>query len=913
MAAATPAPFSRLQLAAALLEYDNDATNPDAPGNRSAHESAIFANFRRGRRKAPRKNDYLSVALPSDAGSLGGRESAMSGRRSLHMMRNPFGATDESGYYDDDEDELDEEQEELQVDLSSWGLDAFMSKAAQEAKTTKRRSRTATLPNPHAHPVGAPLRSPTFAPETANRTTRSMSVGNLEQMTSEIEAGRRKSMGAIADTEPVTFQRARSASHSLVPFPTTSVRSPSPPLAADDPAFTSKFDPRLSGYDADQRDRRMSVASMTSRYMNADDNPFALRPPTAMSKFDPKAATHARTMSNASMGTRAMLDDASVMTGGDRRYSTMELLRPKILVMPSPLQTPSGAAPPTPGQTREGFETASDPPLPPGARAARRTSTAYLEGPPSTSNFFTPNPRNNLTLSQLTFRNTLLVGGQRDVTYSDIDDRLPRAMEDGEQVQQTMPLMEDEFTPMPTVPSEDPLRPGRPAGKLFGKSLIDDLENRKSAMRSRQRVFTGDARPSMMARDSAQRRSTLIDLQGQTDAQGRPLLQHTNSQQGINRLGSLNSKPLLNFDDEANGLLPPPGPNGRTPNSRSVFGVDTLWEREMAKLKEIEAKEKAEEDARLVIEAEAEAARERKRAKKKRKDGSVVGGLSPLPSPRPDSASVSDLGQPESRIASAPPVLPAISPGLRRPPPGKDDDSDSDDSGRDGPSQLPQKARDGWVSSDEEGAGPTRKPGTGPRYPNRAPKAPAQDDDSEEDLPLAATIDRAAQRATQLQVPGADSDEERPLSDILRRTKLSLPSINFDRRSQSNVDDEEDDQPLGLRASRVAPSFTSPSSHGHGDDDDMPLAFHPEQQRRSQFNMMAQMQQHQQQQQQQQQMMMQAQFTNSMFFSSPAMPMMGSGFFGPQMMMQSPPIAPLHDEAKFKQVDNWRQNIVVED
>ena len=52
---------------------------------------------------------------------------------------------------------------------------------------------------------------------------------------------------------------------------------------------------------------------------------------------------------------------------------------------------------------------------------------------PIASNSFTPNPRNSLTLSQLTFRNTLLVDGQRDVAYADIDTRLKRATEDGEQ------------------------------------------------------------------------------------------------------------------------------------------------------------------------------------------------------------------------------------------------------------------------------------------------------------------------------------------------------------------------------------------------------------------------------------------------------------------------------------------------
>lgn len=92
----------------------------------------------------------------------------------------------------------------------------------------------------------------------------------------------------------------------------------------------------------------------------------------------------------------------------------------------------------------------------------------------------------NLSLSQLTFRNNLTVGGQRDIAYNDIDGEIPRALEEGEQVQlaPTTPTMEVEMA-LP-IPAEDP-GPRRPAGKLYGKSLIDDLESRKAQMKSKQR------------------------------------------------------------------------------------------------------------------------------------------------------------------------------------------------------------------------------------------------------------------------------------------------------------------------------------------------------------------------------------------------------------------------------------------
>ncbi|KAJ7179150.1 hypothetical protein C8R46DRAFT_1211750 [Mycena filopes] len=928
---ASPAPFSRLQLAAALLEYDNDPSNPDAP-YRSANESAIFANFRRAQSRAQitaRKSDYLGVALPSETGSLGGRESALSGRRSrgsLNILRNPFGA-DESGDYEDEEgDEEEGEGEELEVDLSSWGLDAFIPKD-KEAKAAKRRSRTATLPNPH--PVLSVRGPQTYAGDAPpRRTARSMSVGNLDHLTNDVQDNRRKSFGSPLDLEQVeaiSFQRTRATSqplpppspppHQSIPFPTGSVRSPSPQTRPDDfrsSVFTSRFDPKsqfessgsmdprsvLRGEDdEDEGPRRRTMSNGSMNLLVDDNNPFALRPPSTMSRFDPKAAAHARTMSNASMGSRMMLDDASVMTGQgrDRRYSTLELLRPKILVMPSPLQSTSGPVAPTPSsQTRDGFLSSADPPLPPGARSTRRSSSFAGMDPssaPTASNLFTPNPRMNLTLSQLTFRNTLLVGGQRDVTYTDIDGDIPRAHEDGVQVQQMVPETEIEEIPQIIAPSEDQSKPNRPAGKLFGKSLIDDLESRKAVMRTKQRVFTGDARPSMMAR--TQRQSTLIDpalLPARPDSQVRPLTQNLGSfdsqgsQQALGRRNSLNAKPLLNFDDEDKLLRP--GPVGRLPsNSRSVFGVDTLWERELGKLKEIEAQEKIEEDLQRAKEAEEDARESKKRGRKaKRKDKSKAMDHSPVAA-IPDAMSTTESVAIEPRIASSPPVLPAIPQALRRPPP-VNDDSDSDDSDRAGPSNPRDRAApDGWASSDDEG-NPTRTTGTGPRLVKKAVR-PTEDEDSEEDLPLAATIDRVAQRATQLQISAPDSDEEQP---------LSAPD-----------GDEDDDQPLGLRASRVAPSFSS--VHG-GEDDDMPLAYHPEQQRRSQYHMMAaQVQAQQQQQMAQQQMMMQAQMHNSMFFSP--QPMMAPGYFGPHMMQ--PPAAPAHDEAKYGLVDRWRRDVAIED
>ncbi|KIK65271.1 hypothetical protein GYMLUDRAFT_239822 [Collybiopsis luxurians FD-317 M1] len=115
----------------------------------------------------------------------------------------------------------------------------------------------------------------------------------------------------------------------------------------------------------------------------AEDNPFALAPPSQGSKFDskaaahaytmsnvymgsqllPKIAAHACTMSNRSMGSQMLFDNnsASTMTGRapphENHYSTtLELLRPKVLVMPSPLQSANAPSPPPKG--RDGYHSA---------------------------------------------------------------------------------------------------------------------------------------------------------------------------------------------------------------------------------------------------------------------------------------------------------------------------------------------------------------------------------------------------------------------------------------------------------------------------------------------------------------------------------------------------------------------------
>ena len=524
-----------------LPEYDNDPDNPDAP-YRSAHESAIFAHLRRHLplNKSRRGTDYLGVQVPSEVGS--DPPNRRKSRASIDALHNPFGDAE-------DEDESANE-DGVEVDLRSWGLDAFMDKNKANGKG-KAKAKSEILPNPH---VSGPVRTAhSVAGDTPHsRKMRSMSVGALNDFgvggafldpdSGPDSLGRVRS---LADPDQFqspypSLQRRRASTHALietlpvqpplhsVPFPSVSVSgrsSPGPeeilrpgsrssrldlqtahartqsdaskallngipddenanPFAVQPPSpdRASRFDPKAG------RGRTMSngsMGTMTSKNMLADDNVFSVRPPSPSrsSRFDPKV--HGRALSVNSMGTRMLLEnDVDAESRRDRPLSTLELLRPKILVMPSPLQsTVPGQSSQSAMKPHSSFQLSPDDPLPPVARSPGLSV-------PIASNSFTPNPRASLSLSQLAFRNTLVVGGQRDIAYSDIDRHFPRALKDGEQAHFEMEEEESPVpssVPLPPVPPSMELEVRRPAGKLYGRNLIDNLEQRKLEMKQRAR------------------------------------------------------------------------------------------------------------------------------------------------------------------------------------------------------------------------------------------------------------------------------------------------------------------------------------------------------------------------------------------------------------------------------------------
>ncbi|EKM59170.1 uncharacterized protein PHACADRAFT_181164 [Phanerochaete carnosa HHB-10118-sp] len=1013
------AAFSRLQLAKALIEYDNENLPFDL--HKNAEQSAVFMSLRRNlpshvaaQSQARRSTDYLSVPLPSegvDASSAGSRMSVA--RRSLASLRNPFGrdSTFEGALED-----------EVEVDLSSWGLDSLVGEdAKKKGKEVKRQvsDGKTILPNPHE-----PLQlqnTPGRRRPPAN--ARTMSMGNIPLIGTGLQdqldnfgvggafldaksslpstsalSSRRHSVGNPLDfaevqiTDPVLHRR-RASGHALIDsIPVT------PPLhAIPFPQDAGDFP------DADVEEAGLAYDDEPESDSAAQDT-FAIPPPPPerASRFDPKMLNtqRQRVVSTASLGTQmyspspdsgsprpeSVLSGRPPQPGRDRPYSRLELMRPKVLIMPSPLQQSVPTSTQPAQQAREGFEFTTDgPPLPAEARTFGR-SNASLLSPSHTDDGFTPNPRATMTLSQLTFRSALMVDGQRDVAFKDIEDKLQWATQEGEQA--PIDIHNDSTPGLPTMEitdadaDADAPRGKRAPGKLYGKSLIDDLEARKAEMKGKQRVFTGDQRPSMMARTPMQRSSTLIDPES---LKQRPkTLMHLDSSQstpgigpsGLSRRDSAHAKTLINFEE---GI--PGAPRGTFPAAdsrgggmsatRSVFGVDTIWERELAKLREIEAQEKAEEEERQKH-GEVDDGKKTKGKGKRRGKGKEGEASGIDPSPSVLSPSTSQVQDSPNTAASPETPLSAQKRIARRAPPppvdGEDDEEEDSDSSSVAGRPFGGPKTDGWHSgSDEERrpqearlvGQPRRTTGSGPRFVDNLPprfRALQQqqqlelgdDESSEEDLPLVATIGRAAQRATRtdftgLQVRAEDSsDEERPLSQLLDKTKQRLPSPTQSRgtslfapigntlgdalkaRGSGNGEngEDEDDKPLGLRASRLFPtSSQSQSAAGGGDEDDeRPLALHPEQIRRSQFFASAA-------QQQQQQMMMtmqaqaaaaaQMQMQQSMMFGAPSI--MSAPFYGPPMgppMMMSPQLPstppPMHDTAKLNRVDKWRHDVAVE-
>lgn len=294
--------------------------------------------------------------------------------------------------------------------------------------------------------------------------------------------------------------------------------------------------------------------------------------------------------------------------------------------------------------------------------------------------------------------------------------------------------------------------------------------------------------------------------------------------------------PLLQFD--GNETSPEVRPRPGMPNSRSVYGVDALWEKEMAKLKIIQA----EEEARRV-ERERKAAELAEKEKKKKgwlgkdKKGkgkakerdSVISPQSQSQDLSPNKQSPMELERRESgygggisplknKLGDLPPTL-RYSPEKATIPIS----SPPEDVARRPASRA---GLDGWASEDEEDINARRRR----KGKAKAAPPPAPASDSEDDIPLSRMIPPPSQiHINQPRSNESDSEDEVPLSriaapravsatstpmiklnsDVIGSLGLSVPilppSISpkpptiVPTDSIPPIEDDEDDRPLGLR------------------------------------------------------------------------------------------------------------------
>ncbi|KDQ20512.1 hypothetical protein BOTBODRAFT_61642 [Botryobasidium botryosum FD-172 SS1] len=1018
------ASFSRLQLAAALLEYDNDPDDPTKPF-RSAQESAIFAPTRRNTTLNPheiknyndiapphlrRTTDYLGVQLPSEGKSVSGGGSGSGGARQREERRQSVHTLGAPQTEPDDTTTADTLTKEM--DLAAWGIDILGRKDDEKVENrpgparlrapsevapahfpqlpnphspTSPRSMISYLPNPfseHGHDT-VPFPSqdepkPEERPRPRRHSDFALGSHLVEEEAEFVPPKRTLTVRRHSYANPLDFvdlppptpgSLLRPKSVILpsisVPFPASG--SPGEeegnPFKLPPSKFTSRFDPK-----AQRHSRTLSRASLGPSSAGRLDVPGSGRT-VSNASFGPRLldgkggrtpSFQSRRMSNTSMGTQMLLDGrgdaASAVLGRNERYeefvddeprlSRMELLRPKVLVMPSPLQ---GTDIKSEKQIRDGFMLSTDGrPLPPGSRTG-----GDVAGSSASASIYTPNPRASMSLAQLTFRNTLMVGGERDPSYSDLDRQVPRAHDEGEKVNMGWENEAEEET---DVLQEN--RSQRPSGKLFGRSLIDALETRKAEIRGQQRVFTGDARPSMMERGVGSRNTYFDPNTLNVDPRGNPGGPPSNRRDSV---------PLLDFNPNN---APGSGEGNRTLNTRSVFGVDPVWDREMEKLRAMEDMDKAEQLEQQQRERELEDKKGGKKLKKgKGKERESSYDNVPAQSVSPELQTPSHLAPPEMNAARPRPRPQTMARS-------NSNGSDLDPYRRESVMTL---GVGGWFGGDDDGSTDEedRKsplPQTRRPIPQRKTSGPArrsilpkhQEDEEDDDVPLAVQLPIIAKaKRPAIRTTAPDSEDEQPLSAVLGKkkaqpplgalsldsgrplseafglntttpkspeskpqgAKVEVPSLRAESKNAGGKSGDEDDDevPLAVKHPRAS-MFSTLGSPADEDDDDKPLGLRqsmysvnpmqlpPQQQP---FNMM--MMQQQQQQQLQQQIIMQthAQIQNSMTgFSAPMahMPMFGPQFMPGPFAGVPPPlpnsIAAIPEANKFGRVDKWRRDVV---
>ncbi|WWD16259.1 hypothetical protein CI109_100685 [Kwoniella shandongensis] len=879
--------LSRIQLAAALVEYDNDPDSPiPRPDSRSHRDSAIFLPYQRAQQEARRRQIFSQPppVLPSPlesnfpSGSNQRRPDSQARRRSTvtdldlggPASSHDGGGEDERAWEGTQGGASKGEEDVADVDVSRWGLPSHLVTDNPHQPTARRVQETRIVPQPVTSPVygraksihvsdvlevqGSDQPSRSVPPPRPHGRTLSMGDAFIDVSSAgTLTDDRYGADRALAEAERVrnlvnrphtvmgwqggeggrTELRNRKISNPvMVPLPSSPLSStftgvrplssisraftpaneddeyletldePNPfALPAPPPELGSRFDPKIL-----KSQRRSSAGSAPpidfetpSRPSSRMSHTLPSRGPEEVSYLDP--ASPSRTPppvqrvydeipTPAEFGRPLMPPRHS--TSAIHRMNRQSLLRPKVLVMPSPLAGVHAYNGPEP-KVPEGF-VRGEKPLP-----AEAKTTGRRPGIP-------------LSLSQKTFRSSLLVGGRRE----DEEYWLGGTEEEGEIAVQRRELGGSALEKKP--------------GKLYGRSLMDELEARKAAQKGRQRVFTGDSRPAMMARNSALHDSSALatpqydsPTSAGNIAQPRPVTYHSGAQAPLLRVQS-GSDLRTNADLEGNIE----GPGDRITKSRSVFGVDQLWEREMTKLRMIQDDErirKEEEEARRLL---AEQKKQKKGKKDKGKGKAVIQVEEPTVVDERPVEEVLGIS-PIRRAGSLPPAI-DYSPEKVAPVKVEDEEETR--------------------SENEDGAAEVDPARQSEEAESTLSKAVDSEEESDEDVPLSklapaarSTITKASTSMAptdvvdvQQAVMESESDEDIPLSKLA----LKSPSRSSGRSSQvrgqrvdslglvipaANDDDNEDEDDLPLAVRQAKAKGLKPITKAEIIEDDLPLGY----------------------------------------------------------------------------------------
>ncbi|CED85519.1 hypothetical protein [Phaffia rhodozyma] len=631
--------------------------------------------------------------------------------------------------------------------------------------------------------------------------------------------------------------------------------------------------------------------------------------------------------------------------------ATSSIHLPAMLIMPAPLDPNSAAR--VSVDSRPGFVQVEEKPFPADFTRPRQLgrATSFVSSAAALAI-----PNNRLSLAQKTFRASLVVDGKRPASF------LGGALEEGEKAslrpEDTDETEEDILAKQWMARQEDDYRA---PGQLYGRSLIEVLEERKAALKSKQRVFRGDSRPAMFTR--SQTSNTLVSI--------RPETVHLNPTFPSYRTGLDDAA-----DTDPQGALHPPSrPGGLERKTRSVFGVDALWEKES---REREIADRIEREETSIREEEERLKNQLKEQKRKKRFGGKRSDSLPMldvnnPSFESELSAATqevDLVQ-EKAIVTPLPESPTKAESVRLPVvrsrpiaqlpmdnfvgdfATSDDiqgilqgDSDLDDGNEEATQGTTPQARsrvqtgstqrnrmrsaDWHLSSDEDEPGRSSRVRKPVASSVRSIPASDNDDSSDEEVPLSQLVAKGIQpkpysksiQSSQLvqNREEDDSSDEEPLARLKEKKELTSDLSHPKRGSASlpaprdDGDDDDDDAPLALRL--VQPGYGGAGGGRTGEeDDDLPLGVTQAQHLQQQYY------QQQAQLQQQQQMMMARQSMMSLNLMGMGMPMGGPGMMGmqgfpggghQQQQGQMPGMMGGNMPSQLK-VDRWRRGVAVDE